>query len=82
METRFHLDDRMTNHRKASTTNLVVGIAFIVLGMVGITNLVITNLSSSNIFWATIFLSVFVLMGGYEAGKYAEMRHEKQKEQT
>jgi hypothetical protein len=72
----------MTNYRKASTINLVAGVALIVLGMVGIANLAITSLSSSNLFWAMIFLSVFVLMGGYEAGKYAEMRHERQKEQT
>ena len=72
----------MTTHRKASTINLVAGVSLLVLGIVGITNLVITSPSSSNLFWAVIFLSIFVFIGGYETGKYAEMRHESKKEQT
>jgi uncharacterized membrane protein len=72
----------MTAYRKASAINLVVGAASVVFGIVGIINLAIASLYSSNLFWALIFLLVFVLVGGYEAGKYAEMRHEQQKRQT
>jgi hypothetical protein len=66
----------MTNYRKASTINLVVGVALILLGVGGIVNLASNNVFNSNYFWAIIFLLVFVLLGGYETGKYAEMRHE------
>ncbi|XHH08496.1 MAG: hypothetical protein ACFCUE_13135 [Candidatus Bathyarchaeia archaeon] len=63
----------MTNYHKASTVNLVVGVALILFGVVGIAS---NNFASSNLF-SQLFLLVFVLIGGYETGKYAEMRHEK-----
>jgi hypothetical protein len=68
----------VTNYRKANSTNLVVGIALILLGVGGIVNLS-RNLIGANLFWSISFIMVFVLIGGYEAGKYAEMRHEHRK---
>jgi hypothetical protein len=65
----------MTNHRKASSTNLIVGIALILLGIGGMASLTISNIVGANLFWAICFILVLVLMGGYETGKYAEMRH-------
>jgi hypothetical protein len=68
----------MTNHRKASIINLVVGVTLILLGAVGMASLT-TNLSNTNLFGGMSFVLVFVLLGGYETGKYAEMRHEQKK---
>jgi uncharacterized membrane protein len=67
----------MTNYRKANTTNLVVGIALVLLGIGGMANLTSSNHFGANLFWSMTFVLVFVLMGGYETGKYAEMRHQK-----
>jgi Na+(H+)/acetate symporter ActP len=72
----------MTNSRKACTINLLAGLVLILLGMGGIINIAFTSLSSLGLFWAMIFLALLVLLGGYEAGKYTEMRHEQPKEKT
>ena len=72
----------MTNYRKASAINLIIGIALILLGIGAIIGLTNNNLISANLFWAMCFILVFVLIGGYETGKYAEMRHEQKKTQV
>ncbi len=67
----------MANYRRTSAINLVVGVLLILLGLGGTLVVASTNLFNSNLFWEMVFLSVFVLVGGYELGKYAEMRHER-----
>ncbi len=67
----------MTGFRMASTVNLVVGLALVLVGLVGLVDITATRFFGPSDFWAVVFLSVFVLMGGYETGKYAEMRHER-----
>ncbi len=69
----------MTNYRRTSAINLVVGAVLILLGLGGTVIVASTNLANSNQFWEMVFLSVFVLLGGYEIGKYTEMRHERNK---
>jgi hypothetical protein len=72
----------MTNYRKAGTNNLVIGVALILLGVGAIVGLTSNNLVDVNLFWAMCFILVVVLMGGYETGKYSEMRHEQRKSES
>ncbi len=69
----------MTDYRKANAINLVVGVALILLGLGGIAGLATSNVLGANLFWSMIFVLFFVLMGGYETGKYGEMRHERER---
>jgi len=69
----------MANSRKAGTNNLVIGLALILVGVGAIVGLSSNNLVDVNLFWVMCFVLVVVLMGGYETGKYAEMRHEQRK---
>lgn len=69
----------MTSYRKAGTNNLVLGVALILVGVIAIIGLTSSNLVEANLFWAMCFILAFVLVGGYETGKYAEMRHEQTK---
>ncbi len=69
----------MADYRKASAINLVVGVTLILLGLGGIAGFTTSNVLGANLFWPMIFTLVFVLMGGYETGKYAEMRHERER---
>jgi hypothetical protein len=59
-----------------SATNLVVGIALILLGLGGMALVFSNDFVGANLFWGVCFILVFVFMGGYETGKYIEMRHE------
>ena len=49
------------------------------MGVGAIVGLSSNNLVDVNLFWVMCFVLVVVLMGGYETGKYAEMRHEQRK---
>lgn len=74
----------MSDYRKASAVNLVVGIGLILFSIGLITPLApIANLnlgnSGINLEEQIFFLLVFVFVGGYEIGKYAEMRGELRK---
>ncbi len=68
----------MTTYRKTNAINLVAGIILIVLGLGGMVSLTFGNVDS-NLFWGIAFAAIFVLVGGYETGKYAEMRHQQRK---
>ncbi len=70
----------MTNYRKTNAINLFVGVTLILLGIGGTVVIASTNLASSNLFWTMVFLSVFILVGGYEIGKYVEMRYERNRQ--
>ena len=59
-----------------NATNLFIGIALILLGLGGMALVFSNNFVGANLFWRVCFILVFVFMGGYEAGKYIEMRHE------
>ncbi len=58
----------MPNHRKANAANLVIGLALIAFGVVG---MFFAANPVSSIFLRLLFCSV----GGYEIGKYEERRH-------
>ncbi len=66
----------MTTYRKTNEINLVAGIILIVLGLGGI-SLTFGNVDA-NLF-GIVFAALLVLVGGYETGKYAEMRHQQRK---
>ncbi len=63
----------MTNYppRKANKANLVVGINLVFVAINGLTS-AMSNFSGSNLTGALAFILVFMFMGGYEIGKYAE----------
>jgi len=62
--------------RKANVVNLVVGIVLVLLAFVGIVAIG-REISAVNIAGQLGFILLFVLVGGYEIGKYAESRHNK-----
>ncbi len=68
----------MTTYRKASVVNLVAGIVLIVLGIGGMIGVTFGNLDA-NLFSGLVFATAFIFVGGYETGKYAEMRYEQRK---
>jgi cation transport ATPase len=70
----------MANYRKASKINLVVGMALIFLSIVGLVSLYSSHSSGADLFWAMGFVLIFSLVGGYETGKYIEMRLEQKSE--
>ncbi len=71
----------MVTYRKANASNLMIGSVSIFFGIVGMVSFTF-NLSNANLFWGMCFVLVFVLIGGYETGKYAEMRHERERKTT
>jgi hypothetical protein len=60
--------------RPAGRTNLVVGIALILFSIFALMSVITNNVSGSSLTGPSIFIFVFVFMGGYEIGKYAENR--------
>ena len=68
----------MSNYlRKAGAINLVVGIALILLGIGSMISIISRNISGANLGGSMSLVLLFVFLGGYETGKYAEMRHSK-----
>jgi hypothetical protein len=71
------MGDRVSKEvRKANVVNLVVGIVLVLLAFVGIVAIG-REISAVNIAGQLGFILLFVLVGGYEIGKYAESRHNK-----
>ncbi len=66
----------MTAYRKTNAINLIAGIILIVLGSGGIASLALNV--DANLF-GIAFAALLILVGGYETGKYAEMRHQRRK---
>jgi hypothetical protein len=62
--------------RNANVVNLVVGIVLIMIALVGIVAIG-REISAAYIAGQLGFILLFVLVGGYEIGKYAERRHNK-----
>ena len=62
--------------RKADVVNLVLGIVLVLFALVGMAAIG-REISAVNIAGQLGFILVFVLVGGYEIGKYAERRHNK-----
>ena len=58
----------------AGIRNLVFGIILILLAIVGLISVRAENVSGSNLTGSIVFIFVFVFIGGYEIGKYAENR--------
>ncbi len=58
----------MPNHRKANAANLVVGLALIAFGVVGM-------FFAANPVSSILLGLLFCSAGGYEIGKYEERRH-------
>ena len=65
-------------YRKTSATNLIAGVILIVLGVGGMVSLTFGNVDA-NLLWGIAFAALLILVGGYETGKYAEMRHQQRK---
>ena len=70
----------MTNYppRKAGTRNLFYGIILILLAIIGLISVIAENVSGSNLAGSTVIVFLFVFVGSYEIGKYAENRIEAQ----
>jgi uncharacterized membrane protein len=60
--------------RKANVVNFVVGIVLVLFALVGMID-VGREIVAVNIAGQLGFILLFVLVGGYEVGKYAERRH-------
>lgn len=71
--------DWMTGYRKASRTNLLVGIGLVSLSIIGMLSLYSNNVTGASLFWGMSFILVFGLLGGYETGKFAEMLLERKR---
>jgi hypothetical protein len=59
------------NIRKTGVINLVVGIVLLLLGITAMIS-ISPNISTANLTGQLGFILLFVFVGGYEIGKYAE----------
>ncbi len=63
---------------RAGRVNLVVGIALVLLSVLALISVIANNVSGSTLGSSVIFMLLFMFIGGYEIGKYAENRISKQ----
>ena len=70
----------MSNYppRKARAINLIVGILLVVFSVAALISFTASNASGKELTVPIAFLFLLVFMGGYEIGKYAEKRLQKQ----
>ena len=64
--------------RKARLVNLVVGLIMLLFGIGISVSLITRNVSGSNLVGPISLVLIFIFLGGYEIGKFAESRYEKQ----
>jgi hypothetical protein len=64
--------------RKAGKRNLTYGTISILLAIIGLTAVTAEKVSGPNLTGSTILILLFVFVGAYEIGKYAENRIENQ----
>jgi|WetSurMetagenome_2_1015567.scaffolds.fasta_scaffold346154_2 hypothetical protein len=62
----------MSNIRKSNAVNLVVGLVLVLIGIRALMSIIGPNAPSASLAGEGIFVLLFIFVGGYETGKYAE----------
>jgi len=63
--------------RKTNVANLVIGLVLFLIGIGALIPIIGPNAPSASLASEGIFALLFIFVGGYETGKYAESRYAK-----
>jgi hypothetical protein len=68
--------------RKANATNLIIGLVLVLIGVAALMPIIGPNTPGSSFVGEDIFALLFIFVGGYETGKYAESRYVERREKA